>query len=527
MQQSNSFKVLITTSGVGSRLGEITDFTNKSLVTVGDKPAISYIIENYPPEITIVITLGYFGNHVQEYLELCYPNRNFEFINVQNYEGPGSSLAFSMLQAKDNLNCKFIYHACDTLIPSEILTTPTMNWVGGYRSTDATNYASYDVSGNQVKRFHKKGMTEFDFLHIGIVGIIEYNEFWNELKLLVEKNSDNSLLNDVSVIEKLINKGVKFYSKEFMNWVDIGNSNSLTVAREKLGKNQNVLPKTQESVSFIQNSVIKFFADSKVVENRVLREKYLKGCIPEIEGATPHFYRYKYEKGQLAASINNPNLINELLIWAKKNLWTENNKVPTTDFNKICKQFYINKTNDRLENFLTTRGIKDEVTVINGVKIPRIEEIINEAESLILKSPRITGFHGDFILDNIIVTKNGFKLIDWRQDFGGSIELGDMYYDLAKLNHSLYVSHDIVNQNLFFVSENEGKVECGIKRKDVHVRMEYLLEKFVKAQDLDMLKIKIITPLIWLNMSPLHHHPFDMFLFYYGKINLWRALNDL
>jgi hypothetical protein len=130
-------------------------------------------------------------------------------------------------------------------------------------------------------------------------------------------------------------------------------------------------------------------------------------------------------------------------------------------------------------------------------------------------------------LDNVIITDTGFKLIDWRQDFGGSIELGDMYYDLAKLNHSLYVSHDIVNENQYFIYENNGEVECGIRRKDVHVKMEILLEKFMSVHNLDILKIKILTPLIWLNMSPLHHHPFDIFLFHYGKINLWKALNEL
>ena len=48
-------------------------------------------------------------------------------------------------------------------------------------------------------------------------------------------------------------------------------------------------------------------------------------------------------------------------------------------------------------------------------------------------------FHGDFILDNIIKTKNGYSLLDWRQDFSGLLRAGDMYYDLAKLNHNLTV----------------------------------------------------------------------------------------
>ena len=66
-------KVLITTSGLGSRLGSLTDFTNKSLVRVGDKPALSHIIESYSPGTQFVITVGHYSNHVKEFLELAYP----------------------------------------------------------------------------------------------------------------------------------------------------------------------------------------------------------------------------------------------------------------------------------------------------------------------------------------------------------------------------------------------------------------------------------------------------------------------
>jgi NDP-sugar pyrophosphorylase family protein len=86
------YKVLITTSGIGSRLGDLTKFTNKSLVRVGKKPAISYIVESYPKEIEMVITVGYFANQVKDFLTLTYPDRRFKFINVDKFEGEGSSL---------------------------------------------------------------------------------------------------------------------------------------------------------------------------------------------------------------------------------------------------------------------------------------------------------------------------------------------------------------------------------------------------------------------------------------------------
>ena len=79
-------------------------FTNKSLVRVGKKPAISYIVESYPKEIEMVITVGYFANQVQDFLTLAYPDRNFKFINVDKFDGEGTSLGYSMLKAKDDSN---------------------------------------------------------------------------------------------------------------------------------------------------------------------------------------------------------------------------------------------------------------------------------------------------------------------------------------------------------------------------------------------------------------------------------------
>ena len=86
------YKVLITTSGLGSRLGSLTDYTNKALVRVADKPAISYIIESYPKHTNFVITLGHFGSHVKQFLTLAYPDRIFTFVEIDKYKGEESSL---------------------------------------------------------------------------------------------------------------------------------------------------------------------------------------------------------------------------------------------------------------------------------------------------------------------------------------------------------------------------------------------------------------------------------------------------
>ena len=515
----------MTTSGVGSRLGSLTDHTNKCLVAIGRKNSLAYIIESYPPEVVFVVTLGHFGEHVREFLQISYPERLFQFVDVSNFKGPGSSLAFSMLAAKNHLQQPFIFHASDTIIYSEVIPPPTHNWIFGNRNVGADNYATFDVEDRQVVSIHEKGMTEFDFIHVGLVGVFNFLEFWSNLEEILE---DNIISNptDVNVIRSLIKKGIEFNSIETKNWLDIGNSSALVKARESLGESFITLPKVDESIVFIGNSVVKFFADPKINQNRIKRAQFLGGLVPNIEDSKKHFFKYEYVQGEVLSKVDNARLISKLLDWAQEMLWIPKEEFCLPEFQKKCEDFYLKKTINRLTLFFSSRGISDKATIINGYEIPPTLELLNKTRDHLLQNVVETGFHGDFILDNIIFQYNDFKLIDWRQDFSGDLEFGDKYYDLAKLNHSLFVNHDIVNSKLFEISSNNREVVCTILRKDTHVEMQTLLRKFISEQNLSKQKVDILTAIIWLNMSPLHHHPFDLFLYNYGKLHLWKALNS-
>lgn len=125
------YKVLLTTSGLGSRLGNLTKFTNKSLVRVGDKPVISHIVETYPKDVEFVVTLGHYGSHVKQYLSIAHPDRKFQFVEIDSYMGEGSSLLYSMSLAEKYLRCPFIFHACDIILPNNYINNINFssNWV--------------------------------------------------------------------------------------------------------------------------------------------------------------------------------------------------------------------------------------------------------------------------------------------------------------------------------------------------------------------------------------------------------------
>jgi aminoglycoside phosphotransferase len=248
--------------------------------------------------------------------------------------------------------------------------------------------------------------------------------------------------------------------------------------------------------------------------------------VPEITDATRNFYSYKYVDGMTISKTRNPSTIRHLLDWAEENLWMEQHAHSNKEFDDICRKFYYEKSKERLLQLIQTRGIQDEATTINDQDVPSAAVLINQALAHLEVESKQTQIHGDFILDNILKTKDSFCLIDWRQDFGGSLVSGDQYYDLAKLKHSFHINHEIVSNNQFFVSQGTTKVECGILVKDSLMMMNDVFTKWVNEKKLNSRKIQILTSLIWLNMAPLHHHPFDQFLYYYGRLNLWRNLND-
>ncbi len=504
------YKVLITTSGIGSRLGNLTDFTNKCLVRVGDKPALSYIIESYPKDTKFVITLGHFGSYVKEFLELTYPDKDFTFINVDKFKGEGSSLGYSILQAKSYLQCPFIFHASDTILTKEDkIPLPITNWCAGAYKEETSQYRTLRVSNSKVTLINEKGEINYDYPYIGLCGIKDYKLFWSCLENLPNKHS----LSDVHVINEML-KSISFEFKQIDKWLDIGNVTELNKTRKHFGSSIEVLDKLNESIYFFDNFVIKFFSDPVTNKNRVDRALKLYPLVPQILGSTNNFYKYQKAEGKLFSKSVNEVSFTKFLKWAHNNLWIKTTK---DSFKTSCHKFYIDKSLDRISLYLKEYT---DCNNINGESLPSIYSLFDQIDKQKLCNGIPSQFHGDFILDNIIETNKDFTLIDWRQDFAGDLEVGDIYYDLAKLNHNLTVNHGIIDQGLY----SHSPENCYILCNSTLLRCKKLLHKFIIEHGYDLKKVELLTSIIWLNMAPLHEYPFNKFLFNFGKYNFYKNL---
>lgn len=565
--------VLLTCSGIGSRLGNITKYTNKALVKIGEKPAIAYIIDSYPDDTEFIVTLGHFGDHIKQYLNLVYPNKNIKYVDVDNYIGYKASPVYSQLQAKKYLQKPFIYHSCDTITFDnsyiEHIDELKNDTLFGYK-TNSGQYDSFNVLPlrfikdvlplndklyiiNSNSIFSKGESLDAALSYVGISYIYDYNRYWKcfeDVQSQFVCNKIDNAPSDFYVFKTLYNNKTLF-AYELHSWYDVGNVESLNKARSEFKDSFNILYKEKESI-FLQNInnekyVIKFFYDEGKTNKLYNHGMSIKEVVPYIHTYSNNFIIYKYTDGKVFSNKLIPIDVSNLLKYAADQMWKiKNTSISIDEYKKLLEQFYINKTDGRIKDLVKKYNIDLYRSIsINGEDPIKPVDVINDAYNIIKNKINSCNsypskWHGDFIPDNIIKTPdNSFKLIDWRDSFMGYCDFGDMYYDLAKLNHNLTVNHKIIYKNEFDVIiepptrlDGYDNVYVNILTNETMNVSKYEIKKFIRSKDgyecgfkhFDYDYIEILTGIVWLNMSPLHHNPFDLFLFYFG---LWKLNNAI
>ena len=80
-----------------------------------------------------------------------------------------------------------------------------------------------------------------------------------------------------------------------------------------------------------------------------------------------------------------------------------------------------------------------------------------------------------------------------------------------------------INKNLKNSSE---KIICDIMVNFKLIECRDVFNKFLVENNFDVKKFNVLTSIVWLNMAPLHEHPLNKFLFYFGKYNLYKNLME-
>lgn len=523
------YSVLIPSAGLGTRLGVSYKNLNKALVTIDNKPVISHIIEKFPLETKTVIALGHKADLLKDYLKIAHKDRNISFVHIDKYCGVGSGLGYTILQCKNLLQCPFIFSPNDTYVVEDI-PPPNFNWLGFAEIENDEKYRSLKISdSNIVEHIYEKEdlLSKKNKPYIGLAAINDYKEFWEAMEN--GKNYGSINIGESYAIKSLIKDKAIFKAKEF-TWYDTGNIDCLEKAKKEFRREDSpeILDKQNEAIWFVNKKVIKYSKDTNFIKGRVERASLLEGFVPKVEEKNTNMYSYTEITGKVMSKISNKNNFRDLLLFLN-DFWEEIDlsKKETDKFHENCLNFYKKKTADRLDLYFSKYSESDSTETINGLVIPPVNDLCKMINWNKLSEGIATRIHGDLHFENILMKETGnFCLLDWRQDFGGIIEFGDKYYDLAKLLHGLIVSHELINKNHYFLSKSDEIISLDFYRKNILVENEYQLVDYVNNNGLDIIKVKLLTSLIYINIAPLHHHPYSQFLFYLGKYNLFKTITE-
>ena len=509
----------ILTAGIGSRLGQLSKHINKGLLPLGNKAIISHMIEKTPFDHDIVIVLGYKGNVVQEYCEAAHPNRKFTFVTVDKYTGEGTGPGYSIMHAKEYLQRPFIWTTADTIILDEIPKVNT-NWLGVYPTSMPEKYATVKIKDGDVFDLTHKSKNGYNYAFIGLAGVYEYNTFWEQLdKNMGENGEIVSAYHDISEYNNI-------KSKDF-DWYDIGTIDNYMKAQKTFTTQKYGIPKTNGQFLYeVGGKCIKMFQDS--VKGKCHRADNLGDLVPTVNYKGDNVFSYDWVDGKTLYESKLHDKT-KFIDWVGKEIkmFQESN----IDISADCQKFYIDKTKNRLKQYLDyAPDMMQKELVINGKQYKTISYYLEQLDRELLCNNNIATikWHGDMQFDNIVKSQTGnFKFIDWRDTFGDSIEYGDAYYDLAKLYGGICMNYSYMKDEKNYSYTLDGNnIEFSFRTDKTEDKiLQQFFYDMVKKNGYSYDKIKTITALIYLNMAPLHENGLDHLLFA-NAITLLSCLND-
>jgi thiamine kinase-like enzyme len=181
------------------------------------------------------------------------------------------------------------------------------------------------------------------------------------------------------------------------------------------------------------------------------------------------------------------------------------------------QNFYVKKTRERLNKFAEKYSDNYLTTPlnINKKEYPSFNELFANIDfDKFSNEHGYANFHGDLQFDNIIFSNNKFLYIDWRESFDGVTTSGDLYYDLAKLYGGLIIPYNKMKGINFlrFTEEKYNWIIYYYHTPSALSDFMHTYESWLSSTGKDVKQIKLITALIFANMSPMHEESFAKML---------------
>lgn len=500
---TNKQTVIIPTAGLGSRLGILSKQLNKSLLPYLGKPVIANIIEQFPTDTRFIIPVGYKADQVKDFCRLVYSDRNIEFVEIDDYTSASSGPGYTVSKCLEYINEPFWYIPCDTYFNESIIDknlSEDVYFIKQVSEELSYLYTMFNIIDGRISEMtFKQSQPSNWFAFTGVMHINDWKNFKDRLLSLnnpeiiwtIELNSRIELLN---------------------TWLDFGN---IEIYRDALNKSQKYdFTKTDEVTYICNNKVAKWWEDDTIPKKKYNKALSNLSVFPPNCLYKKNWLVYDYVPGTVVYNHHSDVVLTEMLNWLDKKVWVKSN----IDISENALEFYKTKTINRINNFLSKYPDLQEVDTINGISVKSWNYYLDHIDWSLLTTVNLPGFtHGDLQFDNVIINDDGkFYVIDWRHEFAGLVEIGDIYYDLAKLTGGFIIDYSQIKQNDFKIKIDDRKVILDIPSIENSEKYINLVKEFVERKNWNADKVALLIPIIFWNMAPLHTSPFDKFLWYLG-----------
>ncbi len=515
--------VCILAAGLGTRVTKYGGALHKALLPLGNRAAISRIIDEFPETARIVVAVGHRAEQIRDYLALAHPDRDIRFVAVDRFAGPGAGPGYSLWCCREQLAEPFVFTACDTLVPDPLPPLPSGNWIGVHPVDDPARWCTVGRGADgRVDALHYKTPAGSHEGFVGIAGVADPARFFAALDSARRNGGEVQV--DAG-LEALIPSGLDAVP---LPWIDVGADDHYDRAVALHDRNYTFAGKTNDATYRHGDAVIKFFADAGEARRKFARGAANRGCFADVRRRLGNFLSYGFVAGVPLSERLDAGGLESLLAWMSRNFWVDA-PVDRAEFVAACRAFYDDKTRQRLSRYLAMPHLSANPEAarlrLNGRDTRPVAAALDAIGEAFWQGGLASTYPGDFHVDNVIARDDGgFTLIDWRDSFGEMTDVGDRYYDLAKLFHTLDLSVETMARGGYRIAAEPGGLRLDHDDTPALAAARGAFWRFAAENRLDSNRIRILNGLIFINMAPLYAPPMADYLYHLGRLRLEEAL---
>ena len=528
---NNKLTVLILAAGYGRRMGPFSRMVPKALIPYDNKPLISHIMDKFDLSTRFVVACGHMGQYIKDYVSAVHKNKDVVFVDIDNYAEGDTGPATTIQMCEKYLRGGFMWISCDTLFEFDYKDKLDHNWIGVHPvdSNISQDYCWVERDGEHITNVENKVASKSAV--DAFVGLMyaKDDEYLDNLKRRSAKETYEGFA------------GLDLKAHTIRSWKDFGTYEKWEELSADLTDVS--FPKPNELFYNDNGKIIKFWTEPKQAEMRVKRANCNPEAMPKNVEQSGNFLIHDFADGDIVYNQYTPEVYERMLDWCEKTLWKPApDDITSEERYNTCWKFYHDKTMERVEMFRVKYADWSEPCVVNGKEVLSIDQYLEKIDWEWLCRENSWKFvHGDLHFDNTIYERrqvirpidvvhlyeherDRFTAIDWRTDFGGGL-YGDQYYDLGKMLGGLHQSYKDIKHDKYSYHEKDdyATLECPSITNVKHY--EDMLYSWVQKNGLNWKKVKMLVPIIYLNMSPLHEPPFDKFLVALAQLHFSKVLD--